>query len=249
VPEEPLFPDGARAALSLSLDDARDSQLDVALPVLDAHGVRTTFYVLPARVWLRRPEWRTVVEAGHEIGNHTATHPCSANFEFSRTNALEDYTLGRIEADIDRASRRIEKLLGVRPETFAYPCGQSFVGRGEDRTSFVPVVARRFVAGRGYASETSNDPERCDLAHVDAFTVDGLGDDALVGLVDAAVASGRWVVMAGHDVGHGGEQTVRVDALEALCRRAGESDVWVAPVVEVARRLGRMRGSPGISHR
>ncbi len=246
LPEEPLFPEGARAALSLSLDDARDSQLDVGLPVLDAHGVRATFYVLPGWVWLRRLDWRAVVEAGHEIANHTATHPCSANFEFSRTNALEDYTLGRIEAEIDRASRRIETLLGVRPETFAYPCGQSFVGRGEDRRSFVPSVARRFVAGRGYGSETSNDPERCDLAHLDAFTVDGLAADALVGLIDAAVASGRWLVMAGHDVGDGGDQTVLVDALEALCRRGAEGDVWVAPVVEVARHLRRRRGSPAV---
>ncbi|HEX2274588.1 MAG TPA: polysaccharide deacetylase family protein [Acidimicrobiales bacterium] len=245
MPEEPLFPDGARVALSLSFDDARDSQLDAALPVLEAHGVSATFYVLPARVWLRRNEWRAVAAGGHEVANHTSSHPCSANFEFSRTNALEDYSLARIEAEIDRASNRIEMLLGVRPETFAYPCGQSFVGRGENRVSFVPVVARRFVAGRGYGSETSNDPERCDLAHLDAFTVDGLGADELVGMVDAGAASGRWVVMAGHDVGERGGQTVLVDALEALCRRAGEGDVWAAPVVEVAKHLRRRVASVG----
>jgi peptidoglycan/xylan/chitin deacetylase (PgdA/CDA1 family) len=231
------FPGEARVALSLSFDDARESQLDVALPALEAHGVRATFYVLPAHVWRRRREWQAVVDGGHEIANHTATHPCSGNFEFSRTNALEDYSLERMEAEIDRASYRIETLLGVRTETFAYPCGQSFVGRGEGRTSFVPLVARRFVAGRGYGSETSNDPGRCDLAHLDAFTIDGLDAAQLVDMVDAGTAAGRWVVMASHDVGEGGEQTVLVDALQALCRRASQGDVWVAPVVEVAKHL------------
>ena len=225
-------------ALSLTFDDARDSQIDVAIPVLEAHGLRATFFVLPARVRRRRDDWGTVLDAGHEIGNHTATHPCSANFAFSRTNALEDYTLERIEAEIDRASRRIEGLLGVRPETFAYPCGQSFVGRGEGRRSYVPVVARRFVAARGYASETSNDPSRCDFAHLEAFTMDGLDDGALVRLADDAGADGRWVILAGHDVGEGGELTVLVAALEALCRRANEADVWVAPVAEVAIHFG-----------
>jgi hypothetical protein len=134
-------------------------------------------------------------------------------------------------------------LLGARPETFAYPCGQSFVGRAGGRQSFVPVVAGRFLAGRGYGSETSNDPAACDLAHLDAFTIDGLDAGQLLAMVDAGAASGRWVVMAGHDVGGRAEQTVLVDALDALCHRAGEDGVWVAPVTEVARHL-RARRAP-----
>lgn len=239
--ERPPFPDGARVALSLTFDDARDSQLDVAAPLLDAHDVRATFYVLPEPVSRRRDEWRALVGRGHEIGNHTVTHPCSANFTFSRDNALEDCTLDDIAADIDRASDRIETLLAVRPSTFAYPCGQSFVGRGEGRTAYVPLVARRFLAARGYGSETANDPGRCDLAHLDAFAVDGLDADSLLGLVGSDQAGGRWVVMAGHDVGEGGHQTVLAGALEALCRRISRGDVWVAPVAEIAEHVARLR--------
>lgn len=236
----PFF-EGRRLALSLTFDDARESQLDVAVPLLEAHGLRATFYVLPG--WMRRrsDDWRAVAERGHEIGNHTSTHPCSANFPFSGRNALEDYTLERIEAEMARASARIESRVGVCPDTFAYPCGQAFVGRGEDRVSYVPAVARRFLAGRGYGSEAANDPERCDLSHLDAFKVDGLDAPALVGLVEGEGAEGRWVVMAGHEVGDGGELTVLADALEALCRRVSEDDVWVAPVAEVARRLLEVR--------
>ncbi len=233
------FADRARVAVSLTFDDSRDSQLDAAVPILDAFGLRATFFVLPDRVWRRRSDWQAVVRHGHEVGNHTVSHPCSANFVFSRGNALEDYSLERLEAEIDEASGRIERLLGVRPETFAYPCGQSSVGRGEGRTSYVPVVARRFVAARGYGSETSNDPRRCDFAHLDAFSIDGLDAGELLGLVDHAGATGRWVIMAGHDVGERGEQTVLIDSLEALFHRIAQPDVWVAPVAAVAKYLAR----------
>jgi peptidoglycan/xylan/chitin deacetylase (PgdA/CDA1 family) len=215
------------------------------VPVLEARGIRATFYVLPAAVARRRDRWRAVAAGGHEIGNHTTTHPCSANFLFSRGNALEDYTLERMAAEIDGTSAAIETRLGLRPRTFAYPCGQSFVGRAEGRKSYVPVVARRFLAARGYGSEASNDPGRCDLAHLEAFAVDGLDAGALLELVEGDGADGRWVVLAGHDVGEGGEQTVLVEALEALCRRAERADLWVAPVAEVAAYLRRNRRSPG----
>ena len=228
--EGQLLPNGARIALSLSFDDSRDSQLDVAVPMLDAFGVRATFFVLPEPVSQRRTDWQAVVANGHEVANHTVSHPCSANFGFSGSNALEDYSLERMETEIDEASGCIERLLGVRAETFAYPCGQSFVGRGEGRTSYVPVVARRFVAGRGYGGETSNDPHRCDFAHLEAFSIDGLDAGELLGLVDHAGAARRWVIVAGHDVGQGGEQTVLIDSLEALCHRIVQPDVWVAPV-------------------
>jgi hypothetical protein len=68
-----------------------------------------------------------------------------------------------------------------------------------------------------------------------------LDPDSLVSLVEEDTADGRWVITAGHDVGDGGGQTVLVHALDALCRRASQADVWVAPAAEVAGRLRRLR--------
>ncbi len=39
------WPDGRRAAISITFDDARSSQVERGLPILDAHGVKGTFYV------------------------------------------------------------------------------------------------------------------------------------------------------------------------------------------------------------
>lgn len=228
------YPNGAAVAVSLSFDDGRASQLD-GVRVLDEHGVRATFYVLPSGVEQAPDRWRQVAATGHEIGNHTRTHPCSGNYEFAADNALEDKTLADIAAEIDDAGAAIGDLLGLPARTFAYPCGQAFIGRGNRRRSYVPLVAERFIAGRGYASPTGNQPARCDLACLNAYAIDGVGADGLWAMVDTGITRGEWVVMAGHDIGRHGDQTVDSGDLDRFCRRLTRDDrVWVAPVAEVA---------------
>jgi peptidoglycan/xylan/chitin deacetylase (PgdA/CDA1 family) len=124
------WPNGKRAAVSLSFDDARVSQIDTGLALLDRQHVKATFFVQTENIRKRLDGWKKAVADGHEIGNHSKTHPCTANYSFSRANALEDYTLEMMAAQLDGANAEIESLLGVKPRTFAYPCGQKFVGRG-----------------------------------------------------------------------------------------------------------------------
>ena len=69
------WPAGKRAAISLSFDDARLSQPDVGLPLLEKVGVKVTFFVEPRNVEPRLEDWRKIVAAGHEIGNHSQSHP------------------------------------------------------------------------------------------------------------------------------------------------------------------------------
>lgn len=162
VPAHPVktfrWPDGKRAAISLSFDDARISQIDTGLALLNRQHVKATFFVQPENVRKRPEGWKKAVTDGHEIGNHSKSHPCTGNYTFSRANALEDYSLKMMAAQLDGANAEIESLLGVKPRTFAYPCGQKFVGRGLDVRSYVPLVADRFLAGRRYLDESANDP-------------------------------------------------------------------------------------------
>ena len=65
----PFWPAGIRAALSLSFDDARWSQTSNGLPLLDAHGVKATFYVSLKLMEQKLEAWRRAVANGHEIGN------------------------------------------------------------------------------------------------------------------------------------------------------------------------------------
>ncbi len=229
------WPDGKRAAISLSFDDARASQIERGLPILDAHGVKGTFYVSLDPLTSRLDAWRKALANGHEIGNHSLRHACSGNFDFARGNPLEDYTLERMEKELLEANEAIGKLIGVRPRTFAYPCGQTFVGRGEDLKSYVPVVARHFLVGRRAFDETHNHPQFCDLARATGLDMDRAGTDEVMAMVDAAAADDGWLILMGHDVGDAGRQVTLADALDELCRYAQEpaNRLWIDTVAAI----------------
>ena len=63
------WPQGRKAAVSLAYDDALDSQLDHALPALDRHGLKGSFYLQLSREPVRRRmhEWRAAAANGHEL--------------------------------------------------------------------------------------------------------------------------------------------------------------------------------------
>ena len=232
------WPDGFQAALSISFDDARRSQVDLGLPVLDQLGISSTFFVLPTGVDPARRGWTEVVAAGHEIGNHTARHPCSANFPWSRHHAIEDLTLEDMAREIADANSWIADVLGVESRTFAYPCGHTFVGRGAQTQSYVPLVAERFVAGRTFNDVAVNSPLHGDLAQVSAMNSDGLTFEQLRPRLETTLADGAWLVLGGHEIGHrGNEETTMPATLAAVVEWCRSHDVWIDSVGNVASRV------------
>ena len=237
------WPDGHTAAVSLSFDDARLSQIDTGLPLFKRLGVKVTFFVEPRGVRERLEGWKQAVIDGHEIANHTITHPCTGNYAFSRNNALEDYDLQRMAQEIDGANDQIEKLLGVKSKTFAYPCGQKFVGRELDVQSYVPLVAERFLVGRSYLSESSNDPTVVDLSQAMGTAFDDMDFLQMKKVVDEAVKQGRWVIFVGHEIGQRAFQTTDTKAIELLCKYLRDPDnrIWFATVDEVGEYIRQQR--------
>ena len=237
------WPPGKRAAISLSFDDARLSQIDLGLALLDKYGIKATFFVSPATVKERLPGWKKAVAEGHEVANHSMTHPCTANYEFSAQNALEDYTLATMARQLDDANAEVERLLGVKPVTFAYPCGQKFVGRGAEVKSYVPLVAARFLVGRGYLDEAATDPSVCDLAQTMGIGFDALTSKQIMDLVNDAVKGGRWLIFVGHEIGKPAEQTTDIKALEDLLAYARDpaNGIWIDTVEAVGKYVQAQR--------
>jgi peptidoglycan/xylan/chitin deacetylase (PgdA/CDA1 family) len=237
------WPDGKRVAVSLSFDDARLSQIDRGLALLNEHHLKVTFFVQANNISKRLEGWKKAVADGHEIGNHSETHPCTGNYAFSRHNALEDYSLQMMAAQLDGANAEIERLLAVKPRTFAYPCGLKFVGRGANVKSYVPLVAERFVAGRGYLDESANDPAFCDLAQAMGTPFDDMDFEQMKDLVDGAAKEGRWVIFVGHEIGQRGHQVTDAAALAKLCDYLTNpaSGVWVGTLQEIAEYVIRQR--------
>lgn len=231
------WPEGKRAALSLSFDDARLSNVDVGTGLLDRYGVKATFYVVPSGVRQRLEQWRAAVRSGHEIGNHTLVHPCSGNFAWSREKALENYNLASMRAELLQANREIETLLGVQPVSFAYSCGQTYVGRGRETQSYVPLIAELFDSGLVQPAAAGNDPLHVDPAQLQGIEMDGKNfEEQIKPILESALQNGNWVVLAGHEIGESGPQTTRVSMLEALITYVQQpgSGIWLAPVGEIA---------------
>lgn len=233
------WPEGKQIAISLSFDDARASQVDAGTALLDQYGVKATFYVVPNSVKQRLEGWKKAVTNGHEIGNHSFNHPCTGNFPWSRQKAIENYTLKQMQNELILTNKAIKELLGVEAEVFAYPCGQTYIGRGKNTKSYVPVVSKLFLSGRGWLDEGPNAPQFCDLAQLTGMEMDGKDFDQILPLIENAKKSGAWLVLAGHEMGASGNQTTRLSMLKKLIEYAQNpaNGIWIAPVGTVAKYI------------
>jgi peptidoglycan/xylan/chitin deacetylase (PgdA/CDA1 family) len=107
----------ARPALALTFDDGPSESTPALLDLLDRHQVPATFFQCGANVE-RLPEIaRAEREAGHEIGNHTYSHPM---FCFR--------TPGFMLAEMERAQRAIIAHTGAEPSLFRAPYGVRWLG-------------------------------------------------------------------------------------------------------------------------
>jgi peptidoglycan/xylan/chitin deacetylase (PgdA/CDA1 family) len=193
------WPGGARAAVSLTYDDAVPSQRDAADELARA-GLRGTFFLTGTAPDLRQrwQAWQQVLAAGHELASHTMHHPCDCSHAWvPRGYTTQDYDRPRMAAELDETIGLLSRLGAPRPYTFAYPCGETDIGA--PRASYVDLVAERFLGARGVEPRVA-DPRRDPLSLVPAC--DGaLPAEALVERVEGAIASGGWLVFLFHGVG------------------------------------------------
>lgn len=97
---------------ALTFDDGPSPDTARILDILKEKKVKATFFLCGAAVE-RYPELaRRIVAEGHELGNHTYSHPY-----------LHLKSRAAIAAEIDRAQDVIERVTGVRPAYFRPPHG------------------------------------------------------------------------------------------------------------------------------
>jgi peptidoglycan/xylan/chitin deacetylase (PgdA/CDA1 family) len=112
--------DTARPAIALTFDDGPSESTGQLLEILASHGVPATFFQVGANVRRLPQVARQVAAAGHEIGNHTDTHPL-LHFK------SRDFIYGELAA----AQETIERITGVRPRLFRAPFGVRWFGLRE----------------------------------------------------------------------------------------------------------------------
>ena len=244
------WPAQREAAVSLTFDDGMASQLAVAVPTLEEHNLRGTFYINTGDEYVEKlTPWIDAATVGHEIGNHTVWHPCAHNFAFVRGDGrrtLEEMTLADMDDEIRLAQERLMEVLPLTsPNSFAYPCYQPYVGSETMHTSYVPLVAEQFVAGRGLG-EGSNHPNHCQLAYLWSYPCERRTGAELIGLVEQAASVGDWVILTFHGINEGNLAVAESD-LRTLCvHLARHSErLWAAPVATVAHRVVEWRRGIG----
>jgi len=165
------WPDGKQAALALTYDDALHSQLDVAVPQLDAAGFKGTFFldgdITPADM-LR---WRKVQLTGHELGNHSVFHPCPRAMLPDRKNYLtENYDVDRMLGEIGVMNNVLFGIDALSERTYSVPCSQMLVG-GVDYTDALrrSGLVKYVRTGGDQFKSVIADPHTLDLFRVPSW--------------------------------------------------------------------------------
>jgi len=241
-----------QGGVSLAFDDGVPSQLEKAIPALDERGLQGTFYLRPnGSNWAERlAPWREVAASGHEIGNHTLSHTCSSNYtgiSVGEAGSLEAMSLDDVETDILTAQERLVQLAPHQDQwTFCYPCYCTHVGRGRDRQSYVPVVARHFLAGRaGGEYGFGNHPAAVDLACFWAQPAERMSAFEMIGLAEELTHRGQWLVFVFHAIDDyrlsvAGED---FDGLLDFLARRGQT-IRTATVAQIAADILQAQSSP-----
>lgn len=237
------WPEGKKMALSLSFDDARTSNPTLGTGLLDKYGVKATFFVVPSNVRKDLENWKKATAAGHEMANHSVNHPCSGNFVWSRDKSLDNYTVAEMRKELEQANAEIADLLGVTPRVYAYPCGQTYLGKGANAQSFIPLISEMFLAGRGWLDEAPVDPVYGDMAHLTGMKMDNTDFDEILPIIESAADNGQWLVLAGHETNNSGNQTTYLTMLEKLSQYATDpkNGIWIAPIGTVAEYVNEKR--------
>lgn len=115
-PREPAYYNSvntSRPVLALTFDDGPHPQLTPKLlDILRQQGVRATFYVIGRNVETYPDIARRIVAEGHEIANHSWSHP-----------ALTKVSAAKLKQEIESTSNVIERVTGRRPTNMRPPYG------------------------------------------------------------------------------------------------------------------------------
>jgi len=223
------WPNGARAAVVLTYDDALVSQLDHAVPALDAAGFKATFFLSNVKQ-ADLARWRAVAAGGHELGNHTVFHPCAAaTFPADPRYTAEAYTPASMLREIEQQNVLLAALDGKARHGMATPCGQSLAG-GVDYLEALRA-AKLVTYVRGVV--TTPEDLRADVGKLDRMHVPGRGfrDDVtgaeLIDFAQQARTGGGMAVLLFHGVG--GDYLPVSDAAhrELIAWLKAHPDVWV----------------------
>lgn len=103
--------------VALTFDDGPTKNVDQLIPLLDKYNVKATFFLIGKDIETYPEGAKRIVEAGHQIGNHTYSH-----------NRMVLKSPSYIKQEIERTDQLIQKA-GYKGEIdFRPPYGKKLIG-------------------------------------------------------------------------------------------------------------------------
>ncbi len=217
---------GFESAVTYSFDDSQPSHLS-HYDALESTGVNTTFYLSKnVTAGSTTGQWTDVAADGHEIGNHTVSHPHN-----DLTGSSFGDPLDSMDAEISQCSEYITGELGQEGVwTMASPFGESGWTQAARSNG---LFLNRGVGGGAVAPGPGADPYNlpCYMAE------EGDTADTFNGLVDEARSNGEWLVFLFHSITPTDQEwfaPVGVDEIIGSVEHAKSyDDVWIDTVANV----------------
>ena len=230
------WPEGRKAAVSLAYDDALDSQLDTAIPALDRHGLKGSFYLILSAetVRTRLADWRAAAANGHVLGNHSLFHQCSGKGPerswVAPQRNLDTTTVAQMRDQVELASTMLQAIDGRSARTYTAPCGEVAAMDG----SYLGAVAPLFVGIKLVGGAVVDDMVTLDPAAVPVAAPVGMSGAQLIALVEEAGRKGTMANFTFHGIG-GDHLQVSAQAHEELLAYLAKhrDDYWTAPFVDI----------------
>ncbi len=198
-----IWPDGKKAAVNLAYDDALNSQLDNAVPILNKYQLKASFYLTMNSpvVKNRTADWRELAKEGHELGNHTIYHACRGSLPgrdwVDKKNDLDHKSVAELVDEVLNANRLLQALDGETSRTFTVPCADHFASG----KNYVNQIKSQFIAIKGQVGTIEKSIKNIDLNNINVIAPVNMSGEELIQHVKTAAKYGTMVNFTFHGIG------------------------------------------------
>lgn len=105
-------PTTGNKVIALTFDDGPGPYTAHLLDILDQYGAKATFFLIGSKVSGQASVVRSIHARGHQLGNHSWSHP-----------ELPKLSVDQIAGEIDRTNEAIRQATGVKPSILRPPYG------------------------------------------------------------------------------------------------------------------------------
>ena len=105
-------PTTGNKVIALTFDDGPGPHTAHLLDILDQYGAKATFFLIGSKVSGQASIVRSIQARGHQLGNHSWSHP-----------ELPKLSVNQIAGEIDRTNEAIRQATGVKPTVMRPPYG------------------------------------------------------------------------------------------------------------------------------